>query len=51
MTPRYIYKGKLRPVRQIDFEQNIALIKTAELKKEWIIYEKERIVDYAFYTS
>nr|DAD89856.1 MAG TPA: Rad50 zinc hook motif [Myoviridae sp. ctsip2] len=32
-TPRYVYHGKLCPVCQIDFEQNIILIKTDELKK------------------
>ena len=45
MKPRYIYKGKLCPVCQIDFEQNIVLIKTEELKKEWVNFEKERIVE------
>lgn len=44
-TPKYIYHGKLCPVCQIDFEQNIVLIKTEELKKEWVNFEKERIVE------
>lgn len=44
-NPKYIYNGKLYPVCQIDFEQNIVLIKTEELKKEWVEYEKERIVE------
>lgn len=44
-APRYIYRGKLYSVCQIDFEQNIILIKTDELKKEWIKYEKERIIE------
>lgn len=44
-NPKYIYNGILCPVCQIDFEQNIILIKTEELKKEWIKYEKERIVE------
>ena len=44
-TPRYIYHGKLCPVCQIDFEQNIILIKTEDYKKEWVKYEKERIVE------
>ena len=42
---KYIYNGKLYPVCQIDFEQNIILIKTEELKKEWVNLEKERIVE------
>ena len=44
-TPKYIYRGKLCPVCLIDFEQNIILIKTEELKKEWVNFEKERIVE------
>lgn len=32
-NPKYIYNGILCPVCQIDFEQNIILIKTDELKK------------------
>lgn len=44
-TPKYLYHGKLCPVCQIDFEQNIILIKTDELKKEWVNFEKERIVE------
>ena len=44
-TPRYIYHGKLCPVCQIDFEQNIILIKTEDYKKEWVNLEQERIVE------
>ena len=43
--PRYIYHGKLCPVCQIDFEQNIVLIKTEDYKKEWVNLEQERIVE------
>lgn len=40
-NPKYIYHGKLCPVCQIDFEQNIILIKTEELKKSGLNTRKK----------
>jgi hypothetical protein len=43
-NPKYIYNGILCPVCQIDFEQNIILIKTDELKKEWVKFEPAKLI-------
>lgn len=43
-TPKYLYHGKLCPVCQIDFEQQAILIKTDELKKEWVKFEPAKLI-------